>query len=153
MLWQGQEFADNYNIPDQGEARVRLRRDMHWEYFYDGNGQPLIRVYRILGKLRRSSRALRGPNSYYYFQQSHQGTIAYQRHAPPDPSGAEDWAIVLLNFSDNSGTISVPFPKAGKWKEMLNADEDVDVITVNNDGDFQTVTVPSNYGMIFFRQN
>ena len=61
MLWQGQEIADNYNLPDNGEARVHLRRDMHWEYFYDLDGQPLIRVYRRLGQLRKSSRALREP--------------------------------------------------------------------------------------------
>jgi len=155
MLWEGQEFADNYNLPDSGAARVHLRRDMHWEYFYDASGQPLIRVYRRLGALRKSSRALRGPFSYYYNQQSHRQNqvIAYHRHALAEGTLGEDWAMVLLNFADAPGTIEVPFPKAGEWQEMLDDDLRTSLITVNTDGEMQTVTVPSNYGMVFIRQN
>jgi 1,4-alpha-glucan branching enzyme len=154
MLWQGQEFADSYNLPDIGMARVHLRRDTHWEYFYDADGQPLIRIYRRLGQLRRSSRALRGSSSYYYYLQSHQQTqiIAYHRYAPADGAAAEDWAFVLLNFADAAGQISVPFPKAGTWQEMLDADQRSYSVTVAADGDVQTIAVPSNYGMVFVRQ-
>ncbi|GEM_PF-5424888 len=42
MLWQGQEFADNYVLPDSGDLRVHFRRNVHWEYFYDA-GAPLVR--------------------------------------------------------------------------------------------------------------
>ena len=73
MLWQGQEFADNYSLPGTGLARVHLQRDTHWEYFYDSNGTPLVNLYRRLGALRRSVRALRSRASYYYWQQSLQG--------------------------------------------------------------------------------
>ena len=55
MLWQGQEFADSYNLPDNGSARIGLRRDTHWEYFYDEFGVPLVRLYRRLGQLRQLS--------------------------------------------------------------------------------------------------
>lgn len=155
MLWQGQELADNYNLPDNGMARVHLRRDTHWEFFYDQDGQPLIRVYRRMGQLRSSSRALRGTQSYYYYQQSHQGTqiIAYHRYAPAAGTQPEDWAMVLLNFANTTGQITVPFPKAGTWKEMLDADQRTYVVNVANDGDPQTITVPSNYGMVFIRQS
>lgn len=154
MLWQGQELADNYNLPDNGMARVHLRRDTHWEFFYDESGQPLVRVYRRLGQLRRSSRALRGTASYYYYLQSHQGTeiIAYRRYAPAAGTQPEDWAMVLLNFANNDGQIAVPFPKAGNWQEMLDADQRSYVVNVANDGDTQTIVVPSNYGMVFIRQ-
>ncbi len=154
MLWQGQELADNYNLPDNGLARVHLRRDTHWEFFYDADGQPLIRVYRRLGQLRRSSTALRGPQSYYYYQQSHQQTqiIAYHRYAPAQGGQLEDWAMVLLNFANSSGQISVPFPKAGMWREMLDDDQRSLILTVANDGDMQDIAVPSNYGMVFIRQ-
>ncbi len=30
--------------------------------------------------------------------------------------------MVLLNFGDNSGSIAVPFPKAGTYREMLDDD-------------------------------
>lgn len=154
MLWEGQEFADNYNLPGNGLARVHLRRDTHWEYFYDEDGQPLIRVYRRLGQLRQSSRALRGTQSYYYYLQSLQQTqiIAYHRYAPASAAQPEDWALILLNFADLPGQIVVPFPKAGGWQEMLDADERTYTVNVANDGDPQRIEVPSNYGMVFIRQ-
>lgn len=155
MLWQGQELADNYNLPDNGSARVHLRRDTHWQFFYDRDGQPLIRVYRRLGQLRRSSRSLRGTSSYYYYQHSHQQTqiIAYHRYAPAAGAQPEDWAMVLLNFAGNDGQIDVPFPKAGKWQELLDADHSNYIVTVADDGDLQTIVVPSNYGRVFVRQS
>jgi 1,4-alpha-glucan branching enzyme len=151
MLWQGQEFADNFPLPSNGLARVHLRRDVHWEYFYDEYGLPLVRVHRRLGQLRRSSRALRSRESYYYYLQSLQGTqiIAYHRHSPAAGGGAEQYAMVLVNFADSAGTISVPFPKAGTWTEMLDADVRNLTINVAAAGAVQTITVPSNYGMIF----
>ncbi|HEY6293378.1 MAG TPA: alpha-amylase family glycosyl hydrolase [Terriglobia bacterium] len=152
MLWQGQEFADNYNLPSNGEARVGLRRDTHWEYFYDDYGVPLVRLYRRLGLLRRTYRALRSRETYYYYQQSLQGSsiIAYHRHAPATATDPEEYVMVLLNFSDSPGTISVPFPKAGTWREMIDADLRTLTLTVANDGDLQLLAaVPSNYGWAF----
>jgi 1,4-alpha-glucan branching enzyme len=121
MLWEGEEFADDYNLPGDGFARVNLRRDMHWEYFYDEYAAPLIRLYRRLGQLRRSSRALRSRESFYYWQQSLKGSqlIAYHRHAPAGPAGPEQYAMVILNFAVHADTIQVPFPQAGTWVEIL----------------------------------
>jgi 1,4-alpha-glucan branching enzyme len=156
MLWEGQEFADNYQLPGNGEARIGLRRDMHWEYFYDDPGSALIRLYRRLGTLRRSSRALRSRDSYFYYQQSLQGTsvIAYQRHAAADQNGAEEFAMVLMNFGDADSSITLPFPKAGTYREML--DDDVRAasydLVIANDGDPQTITVPSHYGFVFVKR-
>ncbi len=153
MLWEGEEFADDYNLPDDGSARVNLRRDTHWEYFYDDYGVPLIRLYRRLAQMRRSSRSLRSRESFYYWQQSLQNSqlIAYHRHAPAGPATPEEYAMVILNFEPYADTISLPFPKAGAWAEKL--DEDVRPapwkIQVATAGDVQRVTVPSNYGCIF----
>ena len=30
MLWQGEEFAENYFLPDYGEGRVALLRPLRW---------------------------------------------------------------------------------------------------------------------------
>ena len=151
MLWQGQEFADNYNLPGAGSARIGLRRDAHWAFFYDDNGSPLIRLYRRLGWLRRTYRALRSRESYYYYQQSLQGNqiIAYQRHASATSTTAEEFVMLFLNFSDTSGSVTVPFPKAGTWQEMIDADVRVQVLAVPADGVSQTIIVPSNYGLAF----
>ena len=155
MLWEGQEFADDYQLPPAGDARIGLRRDMHWEYFYDDPGSALIRLYRRLGTLRRTSRALRSRDSYFYYEQSLQGTaiLAYQRHAAADAGQPEEYAMVLLNFGDDSGSIAVPFPQAGTYREML--DDDVRPshydLNVASDGEFQTIIVPSHYGFVFVK--
>jgi maltooligosyltrehalose trehalohydrolase len=153
MLWEGEEFAEDYHLPDDGSARVNLRRDTHWEYFYDDYGAPLIRLYRRLGQLRRQSRALRSRESFYYWQQSLQGTqlIAYHRHAPASAAGPEEYAMVILNFGASAAAMQLPFPKAGIWTEQLDADVRPAPMTlpVDTAGTAQTVTVPSNYGWIF----
>jgi maltooligosyltrehalose trehalohydrolase len=154
MLWEGEEFADDYNLPDNGFARIDLRRDTHWEYFYDEYGSQLVSLYRRLGQLRRASRALRSRESFYYWQQSLQGNqlLAYHRHAPSDDAAApEQYAMVTLNFGGTSSTIDVPFPRAGVWTEKLDAPFRPAplTITVAAPGDSQTITVPSNYGYIF----
>ena len=153
MLWEGEEFADDYNLPSDGSARIGLRRDAHWEYFYDDFGQPLIRLYRRLGQLRRTSAALRSRESFYYWQQSLQGTqmIAYHRHAAATASSAEQYAMVVLNFSGQADTIRLPFPKAGTWTEKLDDDVRSSPLTVQvaSAGDLVGITVPSNYGFVW----
>ncbi|MBB6144648.1 1,4-alpha-glucan branching enzyme [Silvibacterium bohemicum] len=155
MLWQGQEFADNYNLPDSGLSRVHLQRDMHWEYFYDSYGSPLVSLYRRLGSLRRSVRALRSRSSYYYWQQSLQGTevIIYSRHAAASGTDAESWALVLLNFGGTASTGAAPFPVAGTWREMVDDSfraTPYEVAPVT-DGGSVSVTVPSNYGQVWVK--
>jgi maltooligosyltrehalose trehalohydrolase len=153
MLWEGEEFADNYNLPSDGSARVNLRRDTHWEYFYDAFGGPLVNLYRRLGQLRRSNRALRSRDSFFYWQQSLQGNsiIAYHRHAAAGANGSEQYAMVVLNFGAGTQSISLPFPKAGIWTEALDAPfrPAALTVTVANPGDFASVPVPSNYGYVF----
>ena len=142
-------------LPPGGDARIGLRRDMHWEYFYDDPGSALIRLYRRLGTLRRTSRALRSRDSYFYYEQSLQGTaiLAYHRHAAADAGQPEEYAMVLLNFGDASGSIAVPFPQAGTYREML--DDDVRPshydLNVASDGELQTIIVPSHYGFVFVK--
>jgi len=155
MLWQGQEFADNYGLPDNGLDRVHLERVTHWEYFYDANGQPLISLYRRLGGLRRSVRALRSRSSFYYWQQSLQGTqvLIYSRHAVADAANPESWALVLVNFSDGAGAVNAPFPVAGTWREVLDDSLRSTPLEVQpaTDGATVALQVPSNYGQIWVK--
>ena len=157
MLWQGEEFAENWELPDKGSARINLRRDTHWEYFYDEYGFALVRLYRRLGQLRRNQRALRSRESFYYFQQSLQGNqaLAYHRRAAPTAAGAEDFAMVALNFGDAAADIQLPFPRRGVWREML--DDDVRstpfAINISAQGAVQRITVPSHYGWVLILQH
>jgi maltooligosyltrehalose trehalohydrolase len=155
MLWQGQEFADNYNLPNTGLSRVHLARVTHWEYFYDAYGSPLVSLYRRLGALRRSVRALRSRASYYYWQQSLQGTqvVIYSRHAAASGTDAESWALVLLNFGGLDSTVAAPFPVAGTWREMVDDSFRATPLEVTpaTDGEAVSVTAPSHYGQIWVK--
>lgn len=148
MLWEGEEFADNYNLPSEGAARVSLRRDVNWEYFYDAFGQPLVQHYRRLGRLRASTPALRGRHSFFYNDQSLQGNhiVAYHRYAAATATRPEQYAMVLLNFGPDDGTITLPFPKAGTWTEQLDGTQ---TVQVGNAGDQHEVHVSSWYGCVF----
>ena len=153
MLWQGEEFADNYELPSSGSARVNLRRNMHWEYFYDDDGSPLIRLYRRLGQLRRNNQALRSRSSFYYNQQSLQGNqvIAYHRFRARHQHRCGTVRHGARSTSEAPTPASqVPFPKAGVWTEMLDADiRSALTISVGAANDLQTITVRSHYGLVF----
>jgi 1,4-alpha-glucan branching enzyme len=154
MLWQGQEFAENYVLTGGGTSRIASRRDMHWEYFYDDAGQWLIRVYRRMGRLRRSCRALRSRESFYFNQASNLPgrAIAYLRRAAATADEPEQAAMVFLNFSDTDCTLSVPFPVAGTYREVLDDDrrgQNHREITVQHPGDVHSVSIPPNYGQVF----
>jgi maltooligosyltrehalose trehalohydrolase len=151
MLWQGQEFADDYVLPDAGDARIHYRRNVHWEYFYDDQGAPLVRLYRILGALRHRYPALRSRESFYYDADSRpaDGVVVYRRQSTP----ARQIAVVFLNFSDRRQSVAVPFPEAGAYRELV--DQDVpdrapDVVADRAD-QRRTVDIPSNYGYIFVK--
>ncbi len=157
MLWEGQEFADDYVLPNSGDLRIHFQRDMNWSYFYDGYGHPLIVLYRKMAKLRRTVRALRSRDSFYYNVQSRpsDGIVAYHRHAAATATDPEQFAVVFLNFSDSTQTISIPFPSAGTYKESIDASPTGVgplAIVIARDGDASQLSVPSNYGYVYVKQ-
>ena len=55
LLSEGQEFCENYWVPEQMVyGRVMVYRPVRWNYFYDNDGQPIIRLVRKLTKIRRA---------------------------------------------------------------------------------------------------
>lgn len=154
MLWQGQEFAENYVLPGSGTKRIQIRRDVHWEYFYDDIGAALIRLYRRLGRLRRACRALRSRDTFYFNENSNLSAraIVYRRRAAATASEPEQIAMVLLNFSDTEQALRVPFPIVGTYREMLDDDVHADKhddIQVTGPDQMHEVSIPSNYGRIY----
>jgi len=151
MLWEGEELAENYQVADGGNIRISFLRGMHWEYFYDANGNPLVRVYRRMGKLRRALPALRSRDYFYYSAESRpgEGVIAFRR-ASTNPAQI---AIVALNFSDFATSVTVPAPSAGSYREMLDpafqAPGAVRVLTAAKAGDPLEIAITSWYGRVF----
>jgi maltooligosyltrehalose trehalohydrolase len=149
MLWQGQELVENYILPASGNARVRYRRDVNWENFYDEYGTATVRIYRTLGQLRHTYPALRSREGFYYHEESRieDGIIAYRRtHA-----ASKQIALIFLNFSDEIRKIEIPFPEAGTYKEMIDDHDRKEAykLEVTEANKMMEVEVPSHYGYVF----
>lgn len=144
MLWQGQEFADNSLLPPSGDARIHYRRDVHWEYFYDTIGAPLIRLYRILGGLRLSCPALRSRESAYdsLSSQPANGVVVYRRFATPSGQAA----VVILNFADQARALPVAFPTPGVYQEQIDGTASVRIDQAEGQ---VSITVSSHYGAVY----
>ena len=57
MLWQGEEFAENYFLPDTGTGRVSLLRPLRWDFFMTIPVRPIVSLVRKLLRIRRLSAA------------------------------------------------------------------------------------------------
>lgn len=65
MLWQGQEFGENYFVPNEGWGRVMLMRPVRWDYFYDSIGKAVIALFRKMLALRKSCVEFREGGHYF----------------------------------------------------------------------------------------
>jgi 1,4-alpha-glucan branching enzyme len=150
MLWNGQEFGENWGVPSWGIGRNLFERPLHWEYFYDAAGKALVRLHRILGELRRKHRALGSRGSFYYYaEQAHleRGVIAFRREAPQTGAQPAERLLVLLNFTDRDAEVWVPFPAAGTWTEQIDGTRPA--VTVAAADPWAPIVVPSNYGGVY----
>jgi 1,4-alpha-glucan branching enzyme len=153
MLWHGQEFGENWSVPHWGIGRVLYSRPLHWEYFYDSWGRALIRLYRIMGGLRRTLRCLNSRGGFFYFnEESHrrQGVIAFRRHTDAANDASAQDALVFLNFSGQDAEVWVPFPRPGQWQEQIDKDDNPrPPVAITDEGQWHPVAVPSNYGCLY----
>ena len=157
MLWEGEEFGENWNVPSFGLGRVLLSRPLHWEYFYDGNGRALVDLYRRLGTLRKGLPALKSRGYFYYYDdylQRNDGIISFRREAIGANGESTQSVIVMLNFSDHDVDAWVPWPKAGTWVEQIDAQylHPRPSVSVAHDGQWVPAKIPSNYGGIYLHQ-
>jgi maltooligosyltrehalose trehalohydrolase len=145
MLWQGQEFAENYWLPDRGLARTMLLRPVRWDYFYDDIGKTNVRLVRKLIALRRQNAEYReGQHFYYQHWERYQskGVLMFSRFTN------NNFSLVALNFSDAEQTVPFWFPVAGDYAESLHGNaadflQNVPALTE------WTLKIPSNYGRIW----
>lgn len=149
MLWQGQELLENWGLPGWGLGRNLYERPLHWEYFYDRAGKAVVRLHRIMGGLRRSSRALRARGFFFYLndpEHLRRGVVAFRREAPATDGSPAERLLVALNFSDAPAEVWLPWPAGGRWDERIDGMASVDVA---HDGEWRSVLVPSNYGAVY----
>jgi maltooligosyltrehalose trehalohydrolase len=142
MLWQGQEFGENYFLPESGMGRVLLLRPVRWDYFYDDAGKNLVGLTRKMVGLRRSCDELRRGDHYFYNDYDKylsRGVLLFRR------SSAAVTSLIAVNFTGTDQSVPYTFEQGGPYIEQLHG---ADNFTVSA-GQEQWLTIPSNYGRVW----
>ena len=146
MLWQGQEFAENYFLPDFGAGRVSLLRPLRWDYFYDEPGRSTIALVRKLLRIRGiRSHIRRGTFFFFNHWERYQslGLLLFARYEEAH------YTLVAVNTTDNEQTVSFWFPAGGDYVEELHGGA-LDLKGVPALQEY-ALTIPSHYGRIWTR--
>lgn len=143
MIWQGQEFCENYYIPHSGWGRVMIFRPVRWDYFYDPIGKTVISLIRKLIRLRRSRPQFRyGEHFFYndYEEYQSKGVILFSRRL------GSNFSLIALNFSDQEQKVSFAFPVSGDYQEDIHGYDNItDIVS----GVETRLFIPGNYGRIW----
>ncbi len=143
LLSEGQEFCENYWIPPEGYGRVMVYRPVRWNYFYDTDGQPIIRLVRKLTKIRRGGAQFTEGDHFFYNDDNNfnfKGLLAFSRQLN------NAFSLVVVNFTDQPQTASFTFPVAGDYVEQIEGTQNLHGVVA---GVAQQLTVPGNYGCIW----
>ena len=144
MLWQGEEFAENYFLPEFGAGRVSLLRPLRWDYFYDSAGQPIVGLARKLARIRQNRSHIRR-GAFFFFNHwdryQRAGALLFARY-----EGAR-YTLVAVNTSDTDQIVPFWFPIGGDYVEELHGGA-LDLKGVPALGEV-ALTIPSHYGRIW----
>ena len=143
LLSEGQEFCENYWIPTSGYGRVMLYRPVRWNYFYDNDGQPIIRLIRKLTRIRRNGTQFTNGQHYFYNDYdtfNSKGLLAFSRQL------GSTFGLVVVNFTDEEQMTTFAFPAGGDYVEQIEGTQNLIGVVA---GAPQTLTIPSNYGCIW----
>jgi len=159
MIHNGQEFGDEYFMPDTGDDRVRAR-PLNWDRTKDEAGKALTSLYKRLIKIRQDYPGLKSPffhpadynDSFTCFDQDGFGVdverqIAIYHRWGKSKDGENQRFIIVLNFSPIKHYVDVPFPFNGTWRDLLS-EQTFEVIDYWRKWE----GIDSNYGCIFYAQ-
>ncbi|MCK1402706.1 alpha-amylase [Bradyrhizobium sp. 4] len=144
MLWQGEEFAENYFLPDFGKGRVSLLRPLRWDFFYDDSGRPIVSLVRKLLRIRRQRDHIR-QGTYFFFNDWDRyqqfGVLLFARY------DGGHYTLIAVNFGDTDRTVPFWFPMAGDYVEELHGG----ALDLRNVLSLKQVdlSIPSHYGRIW----
>ncbi len=144
LLWQGEEFGENYFLPDFGAGRVTLLRPLRWDFFYDAVGQRLVTLVRRLLRIRRDRPHI-CQGAYFFFNHWDQylgrGVLLFARY------NAEQYTLVAVNIGDTDQTVPFWFPIGGDFVEELHGGD----LGLKGIVPLQEtpLVIPSHYGRIW----
>lgn len=163
LVPNGQEFGSSHYLPenDHGMGRRVLGRPLQWKTSTDQIGTTLTQLHALLAELRSTSLALRSPNIWPDHQDAWlterdpdgfgvgltEQIAVYHRWAAL-PDGSTETVAVVLNFSDEDQTVSVPFPSAGTWTDLLAPFLGGPPWMIEVAGDRADVPVTSHWGRV-----
>jgi 1,4-alpha-glucan branching enzyme len=144
MLWQGEEFCENYYLPEFGAGRVSLLRPLRWDFFYDRPGQQVLKLVRNLLGIRSKRPQIR-EGAYFFFNDWDRylrvGVLMFARYI------GTQYTLVAVNTGDSDQTVPFWFPIGGDYVEELNGgDLGLKGIVPLNE---TALTIPSHYGRIW----
>jgi len=157
LIHNGQEFGDEYYLPESGSDRVRSR-PVNWERSTDFTGSRLIDLYKKLIQIRKDYSSLRSPffypdnyderntkfNNQGYGVDIDKDVIIYHRWGIGKDGKLEKF-IIVLNCSSFEQFVDVPFPHNGRWQDLLNDEQfQVEVYWLNHQ------KFNSNWGRIYY---
>jgi 1,4-alpha-glucan branching enzyme len=153
MIHQGQEFGENYIVPEVGIDRVLNFRFLRWENTEDPPGRMLLRLYQRLISLRKKYPSLRsrGPNSFWYYNRYDPQSGGVGDYRPPNSiyfykrQASSQVVLVALNLTNQELSVPHPFPAVGLWQDLLHGS----VVANTPQKRCPEIIVPSNYGRIY----
>lgn len=142
MLWQGQEFGENYFLPHDGLGRVLLLRPLRWDYFYDHAGKSLVSLTRKLVNLRRDCSEWRRGEHYFhndYARYLSRGILLFRRE------NADAISLIAVNFTGTEQSVPFFFTRSGDYVEQLHSEDQF----FAEEGQERWLTIPPDYGRIW----
>lgn len=144
LLSEGQELCENYWVPEQMVyGRVMVYRPVRWNYFYDNDGQPIIRLVRKLTKIRRAGVQFADGQHFFYNDYNNfnsKGLLAFSRQS------GTTFSLIVVNFTNQEQTTTFVFPISGNYIEQVEGAQNLAGVIA---GVAQPLSVPSNYGCIW----
>jgi pullulanase/glycogen debranching enzyme len=176
MIHNGQEFADDYWLPetdgDGGQNRVSPR-PVRWIEKHDTpEGQAVLNFYKKLIKIRKDHPGLSssyfepekwdencsGLNSEGYGVSVKENIVVFHRWGHLQDGDIERFYIIL-NFTDGKPyeqkSVTISVANEGPWTDLLS--DTGKMVTAYFDNRIMkhrlTYNVPSNYGAILYKKN
>ena len=159
LIYNGQEFAADNDMPEDGLGRV-IPRPVVWDELKDTIGESVFDLYSKMIRIRRNHPGLRSSNFYprgweqWQIQLNPQGfgidrarnIVVYHRWGNADDGKLERFYIVL-NFSKLPEHVSFEVPDSGPWIDLINDDT-----LTPKDGRLHA-DIGSNWGAVFYQKS
>lgn len=159
MIYNGQEFGQDNDMPESGEGRV-VPRPINWSLKDSGAGPTIFSRYQQMMDIRKRHPGVRSSNFYprdwdeRQTQLNPQGfgidrarnLVVYHRWGDDGNNHLERFYIVL-NFSQQVQHVSFEVPDPGPWKDLIGGGT-----LTGQDGRLH-VDIGSNWGAVYYKKD